>query len=73
VGLHHPDFITYRRQLITRGKPPLVALIAAGTARTGSRSRCCAANGPSTPTAGSAPSPGTATAQTSEPVMAISP
>jgi transposase len=30
VGLHHPDFITYRRQLIARGKPPLVALIAVG-------------------------------------------
>ena len=28
VGLHHPDFITYRRQLLDRGKPPLVALIA---------------------------------------------
>jgi hypothetical protein len=30
VGLHHPDFITYRRQLLARGKPPLVALIAVG-------------------------------------------
>lgn len=30
VGLHHPDFINYRRQLIARGKPPLVALIAVG-------------------------------------------
>jgi transposase len=30
IGLHHPDFITYRRQLIARGKPPLVALIAVG-------------------------------------------
>lgn len=30
VGLHHPDFISYRHQLIARGKPPLVALIAAG-------------------------------------------
>lgn len=30
VGLHHPDFITYRRQLTARGKPPLVALIAVG-------------------------------------------
>jgi transposase len=30
VGLHHPDFITYRRQLVARGKPPLVALIAVG-------------------------------------------
>jgi transposase len=30
VGLHHPDFIAYRRQLIARGKPPLVALIAVG-------------------------------------------
>ena len=28
VGLHHPDFITYRRQMLARGKPPLVALIA---------------------------------------------
>jgi transposase len=28
VGLHHPDFIAYRRELIARGKPPLVALIA---------------------------------------------
>ena len=28
VGLHHPDFVTYRRQLLARGKPPLVALIA---------------------------------------------
>jgi transposase len=30
VGLHHPDFITYRRQLVARGKPLLVALIAVG-------------------------------------------
>ena len=30
VGLHHSDFISYRRQLIARGKPPLVALIAVG-------------------------------------------
>ena len=30
VGLHDPDFITYRRQLVARGKPPLVALIAVG-------------------------------------------
>ena len=30
VGLHHPDFIAYRRQLLARGKPPLVALIAVG-------------------------------------------
>lgn len=30
VGLHHPDFITYRRQLLSRGKPPLVAMIAVG-------------------------------------------
>lgn len=30
VGLHHSDFIAYRRQLIARGKPPLVALIAVG-------------------------------------------
>jgi transposase len=30
TGLHHPDFITDRRQLIGRGKPPLVALIAVG-------------------------------------------
>ena len=22
IGLHHPDFITYRRQLLARGKPP---------------------------------------------------
>jgi transposase len=28
IGLHHSDFITYRRQLLARGKPPLVALIA---------------------------------------------
>ncbi|HYB34519.1 MAG TPA: hypothetical protein VEF72_01075 [Mycobacterium sp.] len=28
MSLHHPDFITYRRQLLARGKPPLVALIA---------------------------------------------
>ena len=28
VGRHHPDFITCRRQLPARGKPPLVALIA---------------------------------------------
>jgi transposase len=28
IGLHHPDFINYRRQLLARGKPPLVALIA---------------------------------------------
>jgi transposase len=28
IGLHHPDFISYRRQLIARGKPPLVAMIA---------------------------------------------
>jgi len=25
VGSHHPDFITYRRQLLAHGKPPLVA------------------------------------------------
>ncbi len=30
LGLHHPDFITYRRQLLSRGKPPLVAMIAVG-------------------------------------------
>ena len=30
VGLHHPDFIAYRRELLARGKPPLVALIAVG-------------------------------------------
>lgn len=30
VGLHHPDFIGYRRQLVARGKPPMVALIAVG-------------------------------------------
>jgi hypothetical protein len=30
VGLHHPDFIAYRRQLLSRGKPPLVAMIAVG-------------------------------------------
>jgi transposase len=28
IGLHHPDFVTYRRQLLARGKPALVALIA---------------------------------------------
>jgi transposase len=30
VGLHHPDFIAYRRRLLSRGKPPLVAMIAVG-------------------------------------------
>jgi transposase len=30
IGLHHPDFLTYRRQLLARGKPPLVTLIAVG-------------------------------------------
>ena len=30
VGLHDPDFIAYRRQLLSRGKPPLVAMIAVG-------------------------------------------
>ena len=30
IGLHHPDFIGYRHQLLARGKPPLVALIAVG-------------------------------------------
>jgi len=30
LGLHHPDFITYRRQLLSRGKPPLVAMIVVG-------------------------------------------
>jgi len=30
LGLHHPNFITYRRQSLSRGKPPLVAMIAVG-------------------------------------------
>ena len=30
VGLHHPDFIAYRRRLLSRGKPPLVTMIAVG-------------------------------------------
>ena len=30
IGLHHPDFIGYRHQLLSRGKPPLVAMIAVG-------------------------------------------
>jgi hypothetical protein len=30
IGLPHPDFIGYRHQLLSRGKPPLVAMIAVG-------------------------------------------
>jgi hypothetical protein len=30
IGLHHPDFITCRRQLVARSKPPLAALIRVG-------------------------------------------
>jgi hypothetical protein len=30
IGLHHPDFISYRHQLLSCGKPPLVAMIAVG-------------------------------------------